>query len=149
MFLVTLVTGCRSYFARVDVHSVLALFGKTDIKSYQIIADVMRRIFGQPFLFGSIFVQCGHEISEWSGHSELHFQLTTGEHERVLMGDCDQAEQAGRFHGPPFTTCAVWQRHHHCLQIFAVNFKLAHAFKLHRLARQVLARSHGVGEDVQ
>ena len=46
----------------VDVHAVLAVFGKGDAECDEIVADAMRHVFAQLFFFYSVLVQSCHEI---------------------------------------------------------------------------------------
>lgn len=139
----------RVDFTRVNIHTVLSLLRETDLERDQIVGDVMRRVFGQSFLFGAVFVQSGHEIGQRARHAELALQLAAGEDQRVLVSDGHQSEESSGFHRSPFTAGAVGQRHHHRLQVGADDFELANTLELHRLARQVFSGRDGVGEDVE
>ena len=149
VFLALLAAGRRADLARVHVHAVLALFGEGDVEGDQIVADVVRRVLGQLLLFGAVLVQRGHEVGQRARHAELDLEFAAGEDERVLVRDRHQTEEARRLHRAPLAAGAVRQRHHHRLQVLAHDLELADALELHRLAGQVLARRHRVGEDVQ
>ena len=60
--LLVLLTRGGADLARVDIHSVLALFRESDVEGDHIIADVMGRIFGQLLLLSTVLVQSGHEV---------------------------------------------------------------------------------------
>lgn len=60
-----------------------------------------------------------------------------------------EAEQPGCFRRTPFAARTVRQRYHNGLQFFADDFELAHAFKLHRLTRQILFGRHRISEYIQ
>ena len=91
----------------------------------------------------------GHKVGQGPRHLELYLDGLRGEDERVLMGERDQAKEPRGLGRAPLPTCAVWERHHHCLQLGANYLELAHRLELHGLASEVLLGGDRVGKDVE
>lgn len=94
-------------------------------------------------------MQRRHEVGKLSRHAELYFEFPSGEDERVLVRDGDEAEESGGFRRAPFAACAVRKGHHYGLELFAADLEFADALEFHRLAREVFFRGDCVGEDVE
>lgn len=147
-----LLRGSRSvgagHLARVDVQAVLALLGEAQRERHDVVGDPVAHVLAEALFLGAVLVQRGHEVGERPRHVELQLEVAAGEHQRVLVRDGLEAEEARGLGGAPLARGAVRQRHHHRLQVLAHDLELAHALELHGLSGEVLARGDGVGEDV-
>ena len=60
-----------------------------------------------------------------------------------------KSEESRCLRGSPFTTGAVWQGHHDCLQLFTSNLKLTDTLEFHGFACQVFLWGHSISKDIQ
>lgn len=68
------------HFSCVNVESVLALLGKTDVECDYVVLRVVRNKFAETFLFDTVLVERCHEIGELARHFELDFEFSAGKH---------------------------------------------------------------------